>query len=119
MSILSKWGFRTGGSVHASHRYHRYLSKNSGNTPEAVANPRTPNGDSTFLGTLRELAAGWQAVKTRWELVEELRIFESRAAREMIRAPATAEVREETIEDYTVFERSVKKWISRLGAKRF
>jgi hypothetical protein len=86
--------------VHASYRYHRYLSRSSGYAPEAVANPRTPSGDSTFLGTLRdEPAAGWQAVKTRWELVEERMTFESWAVREMTRAPAVAEVREEIIHD--------------------
>jgi hypothetical protein len=103
MSILSKWGFRAenrGASVYASYRYPRYLSRNSGYTPEAVANPLTPNSDATFLGTLRdEPAAGWQVVKTRWELVEERMGFESWAAREMTRAPAVAEVREEIIQD--------------------
>ena len=102
MSILSKWGFRAGncGSVHASYCYHRYLSRSSGYIPEAVANLRTPNGDSTFLGTLRgEPTAGWQAVKIRWELVEERMAFENRAAREMTRAHALGEVREEIIQD--------------------
>jgi hypothetical protein len=86
--------------VHASYRCHRYLSRSSEYAPEAVANPRAPNGDSTSLGTLRdEPAAGWQALKTRWELVEERMAFESWAAREMTRAPAVAEVREEIIQD--------------------
>lgn len=84
----------------ASYRCHRYLSRSSEYAPEAAANPRTPNDDSTFLGTLRdEPAVGWQAVKTRWELVEGRMAFESWAAREMIRAPAVAEVREEIIQD--------------------
>lgn len=84
MSILSKWGFRAG---------------NCGGS-DAVANPRIPNGGSAFFGTLRdELAAGWQVVKTRWELVEERMAFESWAVREMTRVPAVAEIREEIIED--------------------
>jgi hypothetical protein len=103
MSILSKWGFRAGncgGSVHASYRYHRYLSRSSKYAPDAVANPRTPDGDFTFLGTLRdEPAAGWQAVKTRWQLVEERLAFESWAVREMTRVHAIAENREEIIEN--------------------
>lgn len=103
MSILSKWGFRAGncgGSGNASYRYHRYLSRSSKYAPDSVANPRTPNGDSAFFGTVRdEFAAGWQAVKTRWEIVEERMAFESRAVREMTRAPAVAEIREEIIED--------------------
>ena len=57
-------------------------------------------------------------MRTWWEPVEELIVFESRAAREMIRAAATAEVREEIMKDYTVFERSEKKWVSGLGAER-
>ena len=103
MSILSKWGFRAGkcgGSGHASYCYQRYLSRSSEYAPEAVANPRTPNGDSTFLGTLRdEPEAGWQAVKTRWELVEGRMAFETWTVRETIRAPAVAEIREEIIQD--------------------
>jgi hypothetical protein len=93
-------------------------SRSSGYAPEAIANPRTPNGDSTFLGTLRdEPAAGWQAVKTRWELVEERMAFESWAVREMTRAPAVAEIREEIIQDVEdVFNRS-EKWMSRLRHK--
>lgn len=38
-------------------------------------------------------------MKTRWELVEERMTFESWAVREMTRAPAGAEIREEIIED--------------------
>ncbi len=81
MSILSKWGFRAGncgGSVQCMHLTidYRYLSRSSGYAPEAVAIPRTPNIDSTFLDTLRE---GWQAVKTlsRWGVVEERMALES------------------------------------------
>jgi hypothetical protein len=56
MSILSKWGFRagnSGGPGHTSYRYYRYLSRGSKYAPDAVANPRTPSGDPTFLGALR------------------------------------------------------------------
>jgi hypothetical protein len=80
-------------NVHASYHYHRYLLRSSGYAPDAVANLRTPNGDPRFLGTLRnEPTAGWQALKTRCELVEERMAFESCqwAAREMIRAPGVA-----------------------------
>lgn len=70
-------------------------SRSSGYAPEAVAKPRTPNGGATFLVTLRGEPA--EGVKTRWEFVEERMAFESRAAREMTRAPAVAEVREEII----------------------
>ena len=87
------------GNGHALYRYHRYLSRSSGYAPEAVANPRAPNG-STFLGTLRdEPAAGWQAVKTRWELAERRMAFESWAVRGMTRTPAVAGIREEIIQD--------------------
>ena len=73
-------------------------SRSSGYAPEVIANPRTPKGDSTFLVTLRgEPAAGWQGVKIRCELVEERIAFESWAVREMVRAPAVAQVREEII----------------------
>jgi len=97
-------------------------SRRSGYEPEAVANPRTPNSDSTFLGTLRdEPAAGWQGVKTRWELVEERMAFESWAAQEMTRAPAVAEVREEIILVGCIRgPRAVSKLLTNgLGADRF
>jgi hypothetical protein len=71
-------------------------SRSSVHAPETVANPRTPNFDSTFLGTLcDEPAADWQGVKTRWELVDGRMAFESWAVRDMARALAVAEVREE------------------------
>jgi hypothetical protein len=72
-------------------------SKSSGYAPEAVANPRTAKGGATFLVTLRDEPVACWGVKTRWELVEERMAFESRAVREMTRAPAAAEVREEII----------------------
>lgn len=89
-------------------------SRTSGYRPEAVANPHTPNGDSTFLVTLRdEPAADWQGVKTRWELVEERMALESRAVREMTRAPAVAEVREGIIKVRERMSQLRYKWFGR------
>jgi hypothetical protein len=103
MSILSKWGFRAGncgGTVHPPYPLIiNTYQESSGYAPEAVANPRTPNSDSTFFGTLREgLAAGRRALKTRWELVVEKRMpLERGMTRETTRALAVAEVRMEII----------------------
>jgi hypothetical protein len=55
-----------------------YSYQEAVNAPEAVANPRTPNGESTFFDALREEpAAGRHTVKTRWVLGEERMPLES------------------------------------------
>jgi len=58
MSILSKWGFLAGSCVDPVYALYLLITNTheevSGYAPDAVANPRIPNGDTTNIGSVCE-----------------------------------------------------------------